>query len=334
MRADRLVALLLLLQRRGRVTAAEAADELEVSERTARRDLEALAMAGLPVYSLRGRHGGWALAGNGRTDLSGLTAAEVRTLFLLLGPSSDAAPDLRAALRKLVRALPESFRSTAEAASRAVVVDRRGWDGTGHQAHDPPYLDVVQGAVVDGRQAVLGYVAGDGAVSTRVVQPLGLAMMGSTWYLVAGTERGQRTFRVDRIKSVQVTADAVVRPDGFDLSDAWRSITADVDERRTPVRARAMVAADSLDIVRWVFGARLRIGPPDSRGRVEVELRGASTRALAGEIAGFGASIEVVDPHDLRAVLAAIAEELDHLYRDPTGAKIDRQSPRRRAAGS
>src|SRR5580658_3528846 len=124
MRADRLVALLLLLQRRGQMTAAEAAAELEVSERTARRDLEALGMAGLPVYSLRGRNGGWALAGGGRTDLSGLTAAEVRTLFLLTGPSSSATPEVRAALRKLVRALPESFRATAEAASRAVVMDR------------------------------------------------------------------------------------------------------------------------------------------------------------------------------------------------------------------
>ncbi len=123
------MALLLLLQRRGQVTAAEAAAELEVSERTARRDLEALGLAGLPVYAARGRHGGWRLAGGGRTDLSGLTETEVRTLFLLAGPSSPATPELRAALRKLVRALPESFRATAEAASRAVVVDRSGWDG-------------------------------------------------------------------------------------------------------------------------------------------------------------------------------------------------------------
>ncbi|HTZ09277.1 MAG TPA: HTH domain-containing protein, partial [Acidimicrobiales bacterium] len=74
MRADRLVAVLLLLQRRGSVTAAEVATELEVSERTARRDLEALGLAGLPVYSRQGRHGGWSLAGGGRTDLSGLSA--------------------------------------------------------------------------------------------------------------------------------------------------------------------------------------------------------------------------------------------------------------------
>src|SRR6478752_9488477 len=106
MRADRLMALLLLLQQREHVTAAEVARELEVSERTARRDLDALAMAGVPVYSMQGRGGGWRLVGGARTDLSGLTASEARAPFLALGPASDATPAMKAALRKLVHALP------------------------------------------------------------------------------------------------------------------------------------------------------------------------------------------------------------------------------------
>ena len=93
MRADRLVAVLMLLQTRGRVTAAEVAAELEISERTARRDLDALGMAGIPVYSTQGRNGGWQLAGGGRTDLSGLTAAEavvkLRAAGLIVVPSAD-----------------------------------------------------------------------------------------------------------------------------------------------------------------------------------------------------------------------------------------------------
>lgn len=314
MRADRLVAMLLLLQRRGHLTAAEAAAELEVSERTARRDLEALGMAGLPVYSTRGRRGGWGLAGGGRTDLSGLTEAEVRTLFLLAGPSSSATPEIRAALRKLVRALPEPFRKTAEAASEAVVVDRADWDGSRQQRADPPHLDAVQQAVVGGRQAAIGYVAGDGARSTRTVHPLGLAVKGSVWYLVAGTERGQRTFRVDRIRSVEISEVPVLRPEGFDLADAWRSIAADVEELRTPARARAVVSSDSLSLLRFVFGRRIIIGPPHPDGRVEVELRSGSVRALAGEIAGFGSAIEVIEPDEIRELLAGIGRELVDLY--------------------
>src|SRR5437764_5312916 len=107
MRADRLVAALLLVQARGRVTAAEIAEELEVSIATARRDLEALSQAGIPVYPQPGRGGWWSLVGGARTDLSGLSAPETQALFLLIGPAASISNQAKAALRKLVRALPQ-----------------------------------------------------------------------------------------------------------------------------------------------------------------------------------------------------------------------------------
>src|SRR3954466_8774092 len=155
MRADRLVATLLVLQARGRVTAAELAEELEISVRTARRDLEALAIAGIPVCSQAGKGGGWSLLGGARTDLSGLTAAEARTLFMVAGPSSTATPEAKAALRKLVQALPETFRADAEAAASAVVLDPAAWGGTPRPP--PPHLEALQQAVLDGLQVRLGY---------------------------------------------------------------------------------------------------------------------------------------------------------------------------------
>jgi predicted DNA-binding transcriptional regulator YafY len=315
-RADRLVAILLMLQTRGKVTAAEVAAELEVSERTARRDLDALGVAGLPIYSRQGRGGGWELAGGGRTDLSGLTAAEARALFLVAGPSS-ATPEVKAALRKLMRALPEPFREHAEAASTAVVVDPVGWGGRGRTAPTPPLLDAVQTAVVSGDQVNLGYVARDRTPSTRVVHPLGLAAKGSAWYLVADTEAGLRTFRVDRVTSVEPTGEAVVRPDGFDLAEAWRLIADEVEQRRTPCRAAILIAPEQVQLCRWVFGNRVRIGPAGPDGRVEVELRGEGVPMLAWELAGFGARIEVVDPPDLRDHLARIGAELLAAYGAP-----------------
>jgi predicted DNA-binding transcriptional regulator YafY len=314
MRADRLVATLLLLQRRGQVTAAEVADELEVSERTARRDLEALGSAGLPIYSVQGRGGGWRLAGGGRTDLSGLSQAEARALFLVAGPSSSATPEVRAALRKLVRALPEGFRPQAEAASAALVVDPRGWDQSNRQWPAPPHLDALQAAVIDGVQVDLAYVARDGAATTRRVHPLGLASKGSTWYLVAGTEAGQRTFRVDRVAEVTATEEPVVRPEGFDLAAAWGEITDSVDELRLPLRVRALVEGDLVVLLRQMFGRRVRIGPAGDDGRVEVEVRGHHVASLAGELAGLGARVEVLEPPEVRARLRELAEELAATY--------------------
>jgi predicted DNA-binding transcriptional regulator YafY len=313
MRADRLVATLLLLQARGQVTAAQVATELEVSERTARRDLEALGMAGVPVYSQPGRNGGWRLAGGGRTDLSGLNAAEARALFLVAGTSS-ATPEVKAALRKLVRALPASFRASAETAASAVVVDPVGWDTPTRTARPPEYLDAVQRAVVESQQVELGYVARGGATTTRVVHPLGLASKGSSWYLVADTEAGLRTFRVDRMTAVEPTGDSVVRPEGFDLDEAWRLIADEVDQKRAPLRVRAKAAPRIVQLLRWTLGTRVRIGPTGADGMVEVELRGHHPHAIAGEIAGFGADLEVLEPQEVRAHLARIGRELQERY--------------------
>lgn len=320
MRADRLVAVLLLLQQRGRVTAAEVAAELEVSERTARRDLDALGMAGLPIYSQQGRGGGWRLAGGGRTDLSGLSAGEARALFLAAGPSSDTSPELQAALRKLVRALPEPFRRHAEAASSALVVDPRGWGEGGDGRRPPPHLDPLQVAVVERQQVVLDYVARDGATTSRVVHPLGLVSKGSSWYLVASTDAGLRTFRVDRVAGVEPTGQRAEHPAGFQLSEAWRLISDDIDQRRTPLTVEATTTHDHVDLVRMVLGGRVQVGAADSDGRIPLRIRAHNDRAIAGEIAGLGAAIEVQAPREVQEQLAAIASALAGLYGAPPAA--------------
>ncbi len=313
MRADRLVSILLMLQTRGQVTAAEVATELEISERTARRDLDSLGVAGLPVYSVQGRNGGWRLLGEGRTDLTGLTSAETQALFLLAGPRAST-PELRAALRKLVRALPEPFRERAEAASAAVVHDSTAWNGGGIERPAPLHLDAVQSAVIAGRQIVLDYVARAGVPTTRTVHPLGLATKGGSWYLVAETDAGRRTFRVDRIQSVEITDDPVVRPEGFVLADAWQMITTEVEIVRTPIVVRALVSPQSVSWLRHSFGTRLRIGMAVADGRVEVEIRSHNEYSVAGELAGFGRNVEVLEPVEVRQRLAAIAVELGSLY--------------------
>src|SRR4051812_46386762 len=314
MRADRLVATLLLLQTRKRLTAAEVAAELEVSERTARRDLEALSTAGIPVYALPGRGGGWELVGGARTDLSGLTADEARALFTVAGPAAAATPEIKAALRKLVRALPEPFRAKAETAASSVVIDVAGW-GEVRRVKPPPHLDALQAALADSEQVRIGYANREGRSSERIVHPLGLALKGTTWYLVAGTDDGLRTFRVWRVTSVERTGEPVLRPEGFDLEAEWQRIVANVDELRTPYHVDTVVDVDVVPILRWMFGRQLTVDEtPRDDGRLAVRIGGQNVGRIAAQIAGFGRRIEIVAPPEARAQLAEVGSELLAVY--------------------
>ncbi|MFG1706048.1 helix-turn-helix transcriptional regulator [Nonomuraea sp. M3C6] len=313
MRADRLVAVLLLMQARGRVTAAELAGELEVSVATARRDLEALSAAGVPVYPQAGRGGGWSLLGGARTDLTGLTANEAQALFLLAGPAAAVAPELRSALRKLLRALPQTFRADAEAAAAAVVIDPARWGERDRER--PELVAALQRATVRRRKVRLGYEGRSRERSHRLVDPWGLVDKDDVWYLVAGTESGQRTFRVDRIVEAAVTDEPFERPEGFELSQAWGQVVDEMERRRSLVSATVLIAKRFLPVLRSHFGRHCETEGIEPDGRVRARVAAPMPRTIAEQLAGWGSLVEVVEPEQVRAELARIGAELVGRYR-------------------
>jgi predicted DNA-binding transcriptional regulator YafY len=312
MRADRLVATLLLMQSRGRVTAAEVAESLEVSVATARRDLSALSTAGIPVYPQPGRGGGWSLVGGARTDLTGLTSSEARALFLLVGPAAGRSASAASALRKLVQALPATFRADAEAAGRAVVVDPVGWGGA---ARPPaPWVDELQDAVVRRRRVSFSYDGRSRGVSTRTVDPWALVDKESVWYLVAGTPSGRRTFRLDRIVALQVLDVPSARPDDVDVAAVWESVVEGVEAQRSRVSATVLCAPFLVSVLRGQFGRHVAVLGVDDDGRSRVRVASHTARSVAEHLAGLGASVDVVEPASVRAELASLGAELVERY--------------------
>jgi predicted DNA-binding transcriptional regulator YafY len=312
MRADRLVATLLLMQARGRVTAAELAKELEISVATARRDLEALSTAGIPVYPQPGRNGGWSLLGGARTDLSGLNATEAQALFLLVGPAASVAPEAKAALRKLVRALPDTFRADAEAAAEAVVIDPARWGE--HTKERPEMVRHLQDAVVRRVKVRLRYAGRGRSESERLVDPLGLIDKDDIWYLIAGTEKGQRTFRVERIKAAELTDVRAERPADFDLSEAWSRVVEEMEQQRSLMAATLLIEERFLWVMQDRHGRHVEVVGPVEDGRIKLRLTAPTPLMIAQHLAGWGGMIEVLDPPSVQAELARLGTELATRY--------------------
>ncbi|WP_293695440.1 YafY family protein [uncultured Agrococcus sp.] len=313
MRADRMISALLLMQARGRVTAKELAAELEISVATARRDLEALSMAGIPVYPQQGRGGGWSLIGGARTDLSGLTAQESQALFAMLGAAEGASSEISSAVRKLLRALPGPFRDDAAAAAAAVRVERAGWGES--SAEEPPHVQTMRQAIVDRVNVGMAYTDSAGRRSERTISPLGLVNKGDRWYLV-GVRPGEepRTFRMDRVASVTVTDEPAEWPTDFDLDAHWRRFAERIEARRSLVRATVRLPSRYLWVLRDHFGAYLEVRE-EYGDVVEISVAAHTARSIAEQLAGWGATIDVLEPAEVRAELAQIGTELAEAYR-------------------
>jgi predicted DNA-binding transcriptional regulator YafY len=267
------------------------------------------------VYPQPGRGGGWSLIAGARTDLTGLTATEAQALFALLGPPADVVPEARSALRKLLQALPDPFRPDAEAAARAVLVDQAAWGQ--HGKDRPPLVDELQTAVVRRLQVRLVYAgrAPSGADPTeRRIDPWGLVDKDGTWYLVAGTEKGQRTFRVDRIIEAEVTDTPATRPDDFELAHAWQGVIDEMEQRRSQTPATVLATARLAPALQAYFGRYAEIVGHEPDGRLRLRVAAQSTTAVAEQLAGWARMIEVVDPPEVKAELASIGTELVTRY--------------------
>ena len=322
MRADRLVSILLTLQSRGRATAGELASELEVSERTIRRDLDALLAAGVPLYSQRGRGGGWALLGGHRLDLSGLTNEEAEALVLAAGPGAlGGLGDLgleagaTSALRKLVAALPEPVRHRALSASAAVHRDPSGWGGraVGGETHGA-HLPELRRAVLAGVQVDLEYARPGGTPTLRRVHPLGLVLKRDVWYLLATTDKGNRTYRVSRVTNAVLTEEPVTRPEDFDLATAWGEMAKSYTSRVGTVAVRLRVETGEEEHVALMLGSWIPLTPA---GADEFDAHFPNETVAVAELIRLGRRVEVIGPASVRSRLADAGRELINRYEEP-----------------
>jgi predicted DNA-binding transcriptional regulator YafY len=320
MRADRLLALLMLLQNRGKMTAQALADELEVSVRTIYRDVDALSTSGVPVYAERGPGGGVALLDSYRTTLTGLNEDEVQALFTLSIPAPLAdlgmGRQLKAALLKLSAALPTSRREEGMKARQRIHLDWTGWFEA--QA-SPPSLGALQRAVWDDAWVRITYrLRFRGENIERRVAPYGLVAKAGVWYLVAHREGHTHTYRVARILDVRAEEEHFARPPDFDLAAFWERACAQLEEHRAryPVTARV-----SPELAPWLpgilgedLGDQIARARPDAEGWITLHLVFDSFEDARTRILGLGRAVEVLAPQALRYSVRDFAQQIVAFY--------------------
>jgi predicted DNA-binding transcriptional regulator YafY len=321
MLASRLLSILMLLQTRGRMSAAALAAEFEVSVRTIHRDIDQLSAAGVPVYADRGRSGGFALMDGYRTKLTGMTQPEAETLFLagLPGPAAQLglADILSAARLKLMAALPAHVQPGAERIASRFHLDPDAW----FRASDPqPALQTVARAVWSGHVLKLRYrPAGESEAHPRKLNPLGLVLKAGVWYLLAQSGKSIRTYRVANIHDAEITEEMFVRPKEFDLAEHWettaRAYEAGVWRGQAEVRLspRGLALLEALGP--YVVQAARETTKPDREGWIRCTIPIESDAHGVRELMRLCEEVEVLGPPALRKMMAATLAAMTRRHR-------------------
>ncbi|MDE3195003.1 MAG: WYL domain-containing protein [Acidobacteriota bacterium] len=266
------------------------------------RDMEALSVAGVPVYAVRGAQGGWELDEDWRTRVPGLDDAELSAL-LMSQPCAIGNPRLAAAaeraIAKLMAAMPDSLRGRANAIRQRLYVDPTGWHGWGENL---AFLPIVQDAVSGDRRLKIEYWKAGRDLVERTVDPLGLVVKGVAWYLFAGTPKGTRSYRVSRIVAATLLDERCARPPDFDLAAAWNA-SAEAFQLSRP-RCSAVLAVEVSAVRMMQFWRPGSDAGMTSDGRTKLRVEFGDEGEACFTVLGLGTRAEVLAPASLRRRVA------------------------------
>lgn len=309
MRADRLLAIMLLLQTRGKMKAETLAAELGVSRRTILRDIEALSISGVPIYAEGGHGGGIALDEKYRTNLTGLQEEEVRTLFLAsneklfkqlkLGEAAERT------LLKLTAALPTRHQAAVQHIRQRILIDPAWW---WHDSQPPAYWEELQQAVYEDRLIQAKYERYDGALVERVLEPYSLVAKSSVWYLIAKREGEYRIYRVTRFYDLTLLDQHFARDEQYDLPAFWQKHQQQFIKSMAEYTITLRVHPERLPFVKWLTPGRHQITEATREGEwptVQVQMESVELAKML--IFGLGSQAIVVEPRSLYEAVVAEA---------------------------
>jgi predicted DNA-binding transcriptional regulator YafY len=311
-RTDRLLAIVLELQARGRIRAEDLAAVFETSKRTIYRDVQALCESGVPVVAVPGQ--GYSLVEGFFLPPVSFTRDEAT--MLLLGANF------------MAQSFDAQYRAAAESAARKIeaVLGRRLRDEVHYLQKSIMFIAPGQGdaetlrrlrqAILEHRTARFIYYtrypdAASKPPAPRLADPYGLLHYAGAWYLLAycHMRKSVRNFRLDRIDALEVLAGGFTRPADFDFNDS----SPDRGSRNLVIRALFDPSA-----ARWVRESRYFFvtAEEDRPDGLLVTLRVRQESEALQWLLSWGGHVRVLEPASLRRQIAAEAGRLLAQHRD------------------
>ncbi len=321
MRADRLISILMLLQARGKMTAGELAKELDVSERTIYRDVEALCISGVPLYAEHGPGGGLALLDSYRTNLTGMDEEELRALFMVFSLPGPLEPlganlKLKSAMLKLSAALPGARRSDEEKVRQRFFLD---WSWWFHSQEPVPHLTTIQMAVWEDRKLCIKYRAFQLMPFEDEVDPYALVAKAGIWYMIAGVEKKPHVYRISWLLDAQMLDESFERPVEFQLTEFWQDWCREYESQHQAFLVKLRMSPAMVELLPLYFGHPVLqdvslAQAEEAGGWSTMTLPFESFESARDRLLGFGSAVEVLEPEALRCSMVDFAKQICAFY--------------------
>jgi predicted DNA-binding transcriptional regulator YafY len=318
--ATRLLSLIMMLQSRPSWKASELANELKVSERTVHRYMSMLEEMGIPLYSERGRYGGFSLVRGYKLPPLIFTAEEATVLYMganlvrdVWGRTYDDAAT--AVTAKLDNVLPDDLRAEVAQLQRSLAVgglaarDYQPWESTIH---------TLRQCIIERRCVHLVYQAFSRQEETeRTLEPYGLAFQWGQWYLAGFCRLRQdmRTFRVDRIRHVEVSTERFIMPHDFNAREYLQRAM----QYESPCQIVVHMDASIAQHIRESHASWTEITDHDD-GSITVQFGTTNLDWATGWVLSYGPTAKVLEPPELAKQVQEAAKGALQRYAEPVAA--------------
>jgi predicted DNA-binding transcriptional regulator YafY len=319
--ATRLITLLMLLQRNPNQKAADLAHSLGVSVRSLHRYMAMLEGMGIPLYTERGRNGGFSLVRGYKMPPLVFSPEEAAALFLGTSLVSELWGRLyqdaaQGALAKLENVLPDEQRQEAAWARRTLAAT--GLHRVGLDAQLPVLEDLRSAIHEQHRVSLLYHAMGKAEPARRKVDPYALVHRQGWWYVVGYCHLRQalRSFRIDRIRQLAVLAETFDPPADFDI----QAYLAAEPRPPTQVQVRLKFFAEGA-LVAHSLAVMWSELEPQADGSVAVSMATPDLEYAAQFVMSFGPLVVVLDPDELRQMVIERAGAMIARYKGEKNGK-------------